>query len=61
MTQDDIPGVVVAPRGPGGRQRAPGGAREPKRVIKQQNNGPKPWFKVPKVCPDPKGMVLIHL
>jgi len=52
-----------APGGPGGRQGAPGGSRvppAPKRVIKQQNNGPKPWFKVPKVCPDPKGMVLIH-
>ena len=28
----------------------------PKRVIKQQNSGPKPWFKVPKMCCDPKGM-----
>ena len=32
----------------------------PKWVIKQQNNGSKPWFKVPKVCSDPKGMVFIH-
>ena len=46
-----------------GHQGAPRGSRvppAPKRVIKQQNNGPKPWFKVPKVCPDPKGMVLNH-
>ena len=46
-----------------GHQGAPGGSRlppAPKRVIKQQNNGPKPWFKVPKVCPDPKGMVYTH-
>ena len=47
-----------------GHQGAPGESRlppAPKRVIKQQNNGPKPWFKVPKVCPDPKGMVFTHL
>ena len=50
MAQDDIPGVMGAPGGPGGRQGALGGARgsrvppAPKRVIKQQNNGPKPWF-----------------
>ena len=46
-----------------GHQGASGGSRlppAPKRVIKQQNNGSKPWFKVPKVCPDQKGMVLIH-
>ena len=46
-----------------GHQGAPGGSRlplAPKRVVKQQNNGPKPWFKVPKVCPDPKGMVFTH-
>ena len=67
MAQDDISGVMGAPGGPGGRQGyqgAPGGSRlppAPKRVIKQQNNGPKPWFKVPKVCPDPKGMVFTHL
>ena len=48
MAQDDIQGVMGAPGGP-------------KRVIKQQNNDPKPWFKVPKVCPDPKGMVFTHL
>ena len=45
------------------RQGAPGGSRlppAPKREIKQQNNGPKSWFKVPKVCPDPKGMVFTH-
>ena len=30
------------------------------KVIKQQNNGPKPWFKVPKVCPDPKGVVFTN-
>ena len=47
-------------RGPRG---APGGSRlptAPKRVIKQQNNDPKPWFKVPKVCCDPKRMVFTH-
>ena len=63
MAQDDIPGVRGPPGGPGGRQGAPGGWRllpAPKRVIKQQYNGPKPWFKVPKVCPDPWGMVLTH-
>ena len=62
MTQDDIPGVMGAPGGPGGRHGAPGGSRlppTPKREIKQQNNGPKSWFKVPKVCPDPKGVVFI--
>jgi len=60
MAQDDIPGVRGAPGGPGGPQGAPGGSRlppAPKRVIKQQNNDPKPWFKVPKVCCDPKGVV----
>ena len=54
------PGVQGGARG---HQGAPEGSMvppAPKRVIKQQNNGPKPWFKVPKVCPDPKGMVLIH-
>ena len=63
MAQDDIQGVMGAPGGPRGRQGAPGGSRlppAPKRVIKQQKNGPKPWFKAPKVCPDQKGMVLIH-
>ena len=57
MTQDVIPGVMGAPGGPGVCQGAPGGSRlppAPKRVIKQQTNDPKPWFKVPKVCPDPK-------
>ena len=29
-------------------------------MIKQEHNGPKPWFKVSKVCPDSKGMFLIH-
>ena len=56
MAQDDIPGVRGPPGGPGRSQGAPLGSRlppAPKRVIKQQNNGPKPWFKVPKVCPDP--------
>ena len=49
MTQDDIPGVMGAPGGPGGRQGAPGGSRlppAPNRVTTQQNNGLKPWFKV---------------
>ena len=44
-------------RGSWGHQGVPGGSRippPPNRVIKQQNNDPKPWFKVPKVCPDPK-------
>ena len=39
-----------------GHQEVQGGARvppAPKRVIQQQNNGPKPRFKMPKVCPDP--------
>ena len=44
-----------------GASGGPGVPPAPKRAIKQQNNGPKLWFKVPKVCPDPKGMVLIHL
>ena len=56
MAQDDIPGVMGAPGGPGGRKGVPGGLG----VMKQQNDDPKPWFKVPKVCPDPKGMVFIH-
>ena len=63
MVQDDIPGVRGAPGGSGGRQGAPGGSRlpsAPKRVIKKQNNGPKPWFEAPKMCPDPKGMVFTH-
>ena len=53
-----------APGGTRGHQGAPGGSwlpLTPKRVIKQQNNDPKPWFKVPKVCPDPKGMIFTHL
>ena len=53
----------VCPGGPGGHQGAPGATRllpTPKWVIKQQNNGSKPWLKVPKVCPDPKGMVFIQ-
>ena len=52
--QDDIPGGHGGTRG---HQGVPGGSRippPPNRVIKQQNNDPKPWFKVPKVCPDPK-------
>ena len=63
MAQDVIPWVMGAPGGPGGCQGAPGESSlppAPKTVIKQQNNGPKPWFKVPKVCPDPKGMVFTH-
>ena len=49
-----------------GFRGAPGGARgftqlpAAKRVIKTAKNGPKPWFKVSKVCPDPKRMVLLH-
>ena len=63
MAQDDIPGVRGAPGGPVGPQGVPGGSRlppAPKRVIKQPNNDPKPWFKVPKVCCAPKGMVFTH-
>ena len=55
MTQDDIPGVMGAPGGVRGVQATPGAKK-----IKQQNAGPKSWFKVPKVCPDPKGMVFTH-
>ena len=29
--------------------------------IKQQNNDHKPWVKVLKVCPDPKGVIFTHL
>ena len=64
MAQDDIPGGMGPPGGPGVHMGAPGGywlPLAPKRVIKQQNNDPKPWFKVPKVCPDPKRMVFTHL
>ena len=67
MAQDDIPGVMMAPGGPEsarGHQGVPGGSRippVPKKVIKQQNNDPKPWFKVPKVCPDPTEVVFTHL
>ena len=63
MAQDDIPGVRGAPGGSEGRQEAPGGSTLPpaaKRVIKTAENGPKPWFKVSKVYPDPKMIVLIH-
>ena len=63
MAQDDIPGVMGAP-GPlqGGPDGFKGGRLHlaPKRVITQQDNEPKPWFKIFKVCPDPNGMVLIH-
>ena len=67
MTQDDIPGVMGAPGGPGGAQGAPGGARGvqdtpgAKKSDKIAKNDPKPWFKVPKVCPDLKGMVFTYL
>ena len=73
MTQNDWQWPRMTYQGSWGHQGVQGGARghqgaprgsrvppAPKRVIKQQNNGPKPWFKVPKVCPDPKGMVLNH-
>ena len=66
MVLDDIPGVMGAPGVHGGTREhhgASGGSGVTpvqKRVIKQQNNGFKPWFEVPKVCPDPKGVVLIH-
>jgi len=49
-----------------GFRGAPGGARgstlppAAKREIKTAKNGPKPQFKVSKVYPDPKRMVLIH-
>ena len=29
-------------------------------MIKTAKSGPKPWFKVSKMYPDPKRMVLIH-
>ena len=74
MTQDDWLWPRMTYQGSWGHQGVQGGARghqgaprgsrlppAPKTVIKQQNNGPKPWFKVPKVCPDPKGMVFTHL
>ena len=66
MARDDIPGVRGAPGGPGGvrgHQWALGVSRllpMPKLVIKEQNNGSKPWLKVPEVCPDPKFMVFTH-
>ena len=73
MTQDDWLWPRMTYQGSWGHQGVQGGARghqgapggswlplAPKRVIKQQNNDPKPWFKVPKVCPDPKGMVFTH-
>ena len=63
MTQDDWLWPRMTPGGPGGRQGAPGGSRlppAPKRVIKQLNNDSNPWFKVPKVRPDPKGMAFTH-
>ena len=56
MAQDDILEVREPPGGPGRSQGAPLVSRlppAPKRVIKQQNIGPKTWFKVPKVCSDP--------
>ena len=66
MTQDDIPGVMGAPGGPGGRQGAPGGARGvqdtpgAKKSDKIAKNDPKLWFRVPKVCPDTqKGWYLL--
>ena len=66
MVQDDIPGVRGAPGGPWGRQGVQGGAREVKTTLgakmsdKNCKNGPKTWFKVSKVYPDPKRMILIH-
>ena len=53
MAQDEIPEVMGAPGGPGGRQGAPGGARGSWLPL-----APK---RVKKVCPDPKGMVFTHL
>ena len=50
---------VVMMRTMRGHLGASGGSRlppAPKRVIKQQNNDSKPWFRVPKVCPDPNIM-----
>ena len=46
-----------------GVQGAPGGSRlpqAPKRVVIQQYKGPKLLSKAPRVCPDLKGMILIH-
>ena len=66
-------GWGMAYQGSGGLQGVQGGVRGhqgalgasrllpmPKWVIKQQNNGSKPWLKVPEVCPDPKWMVFTH-
>ena len=74
MTQDDWLWPRMTYQGSWGHQGVQGGARghqgapggswlplAPKRVIKQQNNDPKPWFKVPKVCPDPKGVVFTQI
>ena len=74
MTQDDWLWPRMTYQGSWGHQGVQGGARgcqgvpggsrippAPKRVIKPQNNDPKPWFKVPKVYPDLKGMVFTHL
>ena len=64
MTQDDWLWPRMTYQGSWGHQGAPGESRlppVPKTVIKQQNSGPKPWFKVHKVCPDPKGMEFTHL
>ena len=67
MVQYDIPGVREAPGGSGVRQGARGGARGvyatpggKKSDKNSKKNGPKPRFKVSKVYPDPKRMVLIH-
>ena len=66
MVQYDIPVVRGAPGGSGVRQGARGGARGVyatpggKKSDKNSKKGPKPWFKVSKVYPDPKRMVLIH-
>ena len=62
MAQDDIPGVRGAqgvqgwPMGRQGVYATPGG----KKSDKNSKKGPKPWFKVSKVYPDPKMIVLIH-
>ena len=73
MTHDDWVWQGMTYQGSGGLQGVQGGVRGhqgslgasrllpmPKWVIKQQNNGSKPWLKVPEVCPDPKFMVFTH-
>ena len=57
MTYQGSEGLRGVQGGVRGHQGVLGATRllpTPKWVIKQQNNGSKSWFKVPKVCPWPK-------